>query len=356
MKLLISGGGTGGHLFPAIAVAQEFLSRRESNKVLFVGTKKGIEARVLPKLGLPHQFISISGFSGKTWVEKIKTLFLIPYSLVQSFFIILQFKPDIVLGVGGYASFSVMAAAFFLRKKRSILEQNLEPGLVNHILSYIVQKIFVSFEESNQYFPESKVIVTGNPIRQFKRSEPISHEKFTIFIFGGSQGAHSINRALGEALSYLEPLKEKIHLIHQTGKKDLNWVSSQYSKKGWRAEIHEFIDDMDHIFAKSDFIICRAGASSLAELSFLAKACLLIPFPYAVHNHQEYNARLLEKREAVRVLLDWRLNGFSLAKEIQYAYEHPQELEKMQKNIKEFSYPHAAKNIVDELYKYDNLK
>src|SRR3989338_3239467 len=348
MKLLIAGGGTGGHLFPGVAIAQEFLSRGH-HEILFVGTKKGIEAKVLPSLHYPLKFVSIDGLKGKNPLEKFITLCLIPISLIQSFFIIRQFNPDVILGVGGYASFPILWIAWVLRKKRAIQEQNFRPGLTNKILSLLVQKIYVSFDESVHYFPSQKSVVTGNPVRKFKSTSSIPHEKFTVFIFGGSQGAHSLNRALLEALPYLETLKNRIHLIHQTGKTDLKWVASTYFQQHWKADVYDFIDDIDRIYAQSDYVICRAGASSVAELAVLGKACLFVPYPYAAHNHQEANARAFEKKGATRVLLDWQLNGQQLAKEIQYAYEHPRELDHMRKNILQFSHPYAAQAIVDQL-------
>ena len=375
MKLLIAGGGTGGHLFPGIAIAQELLSRHPepssvilspkgegSHGVLFVGTKKGMEAMLLPKFNLPLKYILIGGLKGKPWWEKLYALFLIPLSILQSFFIVKKFNPDVVLGVGGYASFSVLCAAFFLGKKRAIQEQNLKPRLTNRLLSHIAQKIFVSFEESLSYFPSEKCVVTGNPVRKFPKSHPgvLGHPErsegsqreespFTIFIFGGSQGAHSLNRAVLEALPYLELLKDKIHLIHQTGKADFKWVAAAYFEHQWKAEVYDFIYDMEKIFSVSDYVICRAGASSVSELALLGKACLFVPYPYAAHNHQEENARTLEKRGACRVLLDWQLNGQQLAKEIRYAYDHPRELEDMSKKIISFSHPYAAQAIVDQL-------
>ena len=362
MKLLIAGGGTGGHLFPGIAIAQELLSRHPepnrhpegrrpegSHEVLFVGTKKGMEAMLLPKFNLPLKYILIGGLKGKPWWEKLYALFLIPLSIIQSFFIVKKMNPDVVLGVGGYASFSVLVASFFLRKKRAIQEQNLKPGLTNRLLSRIAQKIFVSFEESLSYFPSEKCIVTGNPVRKLKKDAYERSDQFTVFIFGGSQGAHSLNRAVLDALPYLELLKEKIHVIHQTGKSDLKWVASTYFQHQWKAEVYDFIYDMEKIFSVSDFVICRAGASSVSELALLGKACLFVPYPYAAHNHQEENARTLEKRGACRVILDWQLNGHQLAKEIRYAYDHPRELEEMSKKIISFSHPYAAQAIVDQL-------
>ena len=351
MKLLIAGGGTGGHLFPGIAIAQELLSRSPSHEVLFVGTQKGIETTLLPKFNLPLKCILIEGLKGKSWWQKFYTLFLIPISILQSFFIVKKFNPDVVLGVGGYASFSVLCAAFLMRKKRAIQEQNLKPGLTNRLLSRIAQKIFVSFEESLSYFPSEKCIVTGNPVRKFPKSHlsPREGSPFTVFIFGGSQGAHSLNRAMLEALAYLELLKDKLHVIHQTGKTDLKWVGATYFEHQWKAEVYDFIYDMENIFSISDYVICRAGASSVAELALLGKACLFVPYPYAANNHQEENARILEKKGACRILLDWQLNGQELAKEICYAYDHPRELEEMRKKIISFSRPYATQAIVDQL-------
>lgn len=352
MKLLIAGGGTGGHLFPGIAIAEELLSRDSTHQVLFAGTQKGLEALIVPKRGYPLQFISISGFSGKSFFEKLKVVFLIPISFFQSFFILRKFRPDVVLGVGGYASFPVLFMAFLLRIKTAIQEQNFKPGLTNSLLSYLADTIFVSFEATQAYLPPEKVLVTGNPVRKFKIKEIPSNKKFTIFILGGSQGSHSLNRALLEALLYLEPIKNELHLIHQTGKKDYSWVRTTYFDHHWEvgeAEIYDFIEDMDEMYARADFIICRAGASTVSELALLGKAALFVPFSFAAHNHQEENARLLEKEGAARLLLDWQLNGSTLAKEIKSALEHPRELEEMRKKILPFSRPYAAKTIVDEL-------
>ncbi len=364
MKLLISGGGTGGHLFPGIAIAQELLSRSPSagshpersegsHEVLFVGTQKGMETTLLPKFNLSLKCIQISGLKGKSWWEKLYTLFFIPISILQSLFIVKKFNPDVILGVGGYASFSVLCAAFLLRKKRAIQEQNLKPGLTNRLLSHVAQKIFVSFEESLAYFPSEKCVVTGNPVRKLHGSHPEAQSAegslFTVFIFGGSQGAHSLNRTVLEALPFLELLKDKLHFIHQTGKADYKWVASTYFEHHWKAEVYDFIYDMEKIFSVSDYVICRAGASSVAELALLGKACLFVPYPYAAHNHQEENARTIEKKGACRILLDWQLNGQHLAKEIRYAYDHPRELEAMSKKIISFSHPYAAQAIVDQL-------
>ncbi len=364
MKLLIAGGGTGGHLFPGIAVAEAVILRLSSpgltggpkregfqnkNEVLFVGTKKGIEATVLPKFNFPLKTISISGLKGKAWHEKVLTFLLIPISIFQSVLIILKYKPDMVLGVGGYASFPVLFASFFLGKKRCIQEQNLEPGFTNKILSKLVHKIFISFKESEQFFPMGKTVLSGNPVRKFKHLSPIPHEQFTVFIFGGSQGAHSINRAVLDALPFLQDLKNKIHLIHQTGKRDFQWVTSSYYENNWKADIYEFIYDMDEVLAKSDYVICRAGASSVAELSLLGKACLFIPYPFAAHNHQELNAMALKKQNACRILLDWQLTGTELAKEIHFATENPRELELLREHILQFAHPYAAQAIVEEM-------
>jgi len=349
MRLLIANGGTGGHLYPGIAVAQEFLSRHPENEVLFVGTRRGMEAAILPQLNYPVAFIAIHPWMGKSFWEKIKTVMIFPVSLAQSARIMLRFRPDFVLGVGGYASFPVMMAAFLLRKRRAIHEQNIIPGLTNRILARLVCEVFVSFEASTAYFPEKKAVFTGNPIRKFRELELKKQEFFTVFIFGGSQGAHSLNWAMLDALPLLFELKDKIHIIHQTGRGDLRWVKSAYFQSQWKAEIYDFIQNIESIYAKSDYVICRAGASSLGELSFLRKASTLIPYPHAARNHQEQNARVLEKQQAARVLLDWQLNGIRLAQEIKWAFHHPRELEEMRKNIVRFSQPYAARAIVDEL-------
>jgi len=360
MRLLIAGGGTGGHVYPAIAIAEEFLGRRISHQVLFVGTQKGLEGKVLPKKKYPFETIFARGWMGKSPFEKIKTFLVMTIAVVQSLIIIIRFKPDFVLGMGGYASFPVLLASILLFKRRGIHEQNMYPGLANRVLARFCHKILVSFDASKEFFPPDKTSVTGNPVRKFKgivRGDPSAQgprgdskqasRQFTVFIFGGSQGAHSLNRAMLNALPFLSDIKDSLHIIHQTGKTDINWVESTYFQQQWRVEAYNFIYDIEPIFAKADYIICRAGASSLVELAFLKKACLLIPYPHAAHNHQELNARMLEKQQAARVLLDWQLDGAQLAKEITWAFTHPRELESMQKKILQFSQPYAANAIVD---------
>ena len=348
MKLLIAGGGTGGHLFPGIAVAQEFLSRNKENHVLFIGTQKGIECTVLPKFNLPLKTVWIQGYKGKSALAKIFTLFMIPISTLQALIILLQFKPDVVLGVGGYASFPAILAAWVLRKKRFIQEQNVTLGMTNRILSYFVHKVFLRFESPKKYISEKKAIVTGNPVRKFVSKTIKTSDRFILFILGGSQGAHSINRAMLEALPFLTPLKEKIHLIHQTGRADLRWVENVYTENHWQVEIYDFIYNMDEVIDRADYIICRAGASTVSELTVKGKACLFIPYPHASH-HQEKNARALADDSAARLLLDWKLNGQTLAKEIEWALQNPRALEVMRKKMLEHAHPYAATAIVDEL-------
>ncbi|MBI4040844.1 MAG: undecaprenyldiphospho-muramoylpentapeptide beta-N-acetylglucosaminyltransferase [Deltaproteobacteria bacterium] len=351
MRLLIAGGGTGGHVFPAIAIAEALLEKDKEAAILFVGTRQGLESKILPKFQFSLKCISMRGFKGKSGAQKIFSLLGLPWAVLQSIWIILRFKPDVVLGVGGYASLPVLVAAFMMRKKRAIQEQNFSPGLANRLLFPWVHKIFLSFEGSKQFCKAPDAVVTGNPVRKkMVQVPPEEDQKFSILIFGGSLGAHAINRAMLEALPYLSSLKEHIQIVHQTGKNDLRWVENGYAEQSWAtATIVDFIYEMDQALQKAQFVICRSGATTLAEVALCGKACLFIPYPHAANNEQELNAAMFLKQGAARVLLNWKLDGQTLAKEIQWATSHPRELEEMRKKIVTLSYPYAAQAIVQEL-------
>jgi UDP-N-acetylglucosamine--N-acetylmuramyl-(pentapeptide) pyrophosphoryl-undecaprenol N-acetylglucosamine transferase len=263
-----------------------------------------------------------------------------------------------VLGVGGYASGPTLLAAFFLGMKRAIQEQNVMPGMTNRILKWFSQRIFVSFEEAKRYFPEGRTVVTGNPIRK----EFFAHlkedggemkkkrDRFTLLIFGGSAGAHRINQAMMGALDHLQGIKSSLKIIHQTGKEDLDYVSKEYREKGFDALAKPFLEDMATYYRVSDLVICRSGASTLAELAACGKAALLIPYPYAAHHHQWINAKKLVDLGAARMILDQELNGETISRTILHLYGHPEERDRMAETIQRLGKPRAAEEIVDHCY------
>ncbi len=357
MRCVIAGGGTGGHLFPGMAIAEAFVEREKGNEILFIGTEKGIEARILPGGKFPLRTIKAKPIQGKSLLEKVKAIWSLPMAISEAYSILRKFQPQLVLGVGGYASGPTLLAAFFLGIKRAIQEQNVMPGMTNRILKWFSQRIFVSFEEAKEYFPDKKTVVTGNPIRKeffasLKKDKEKMKEKgrFTLLIFGGSAGAHRINQTMIEALSHLQGIKSSLKIIHQTGKEDLGFVSEAYREKGFDALVGPFFEDMATYYQVSDLVICRSGASTVAELAICGKAALLIPYPYAAHHHQLINAKKLVDLGAARMILDQELNGRVIAQNILQLYDHPEERVRMEETIQRLGKPRAAEEIVDHCY------
>ncbi|RKG53154.1 undecaprenyldiphospho-muramoylpentapeptide beta-N-acetylglucosaminyltransferase [Corallococcus sp. AB011P] len=353
MKVLIAGGGTGGHLFPGIALAEEVVTRHPANEVVFVGTEKGLEARVVPKEGYPLELVKVQGLKGKGLIGLLKGLIALPLAFLASFRILSRHKPDVVVGVGGYASGPVVLAAWLMGIPTAIQEQNALPGLTNKVLGRIVKVVFTSFEEARNHFPEAKVQMIGNPIRKklmdnYLRSSS-AHEKFSVLIFGGSLGARGLNNRVLEALDSLGDVKGQLDIVHQTGKLDLESVKKGYADKGFAdvAQVVEFIDDMSSAYAKADLVICRAGATSLAELTVCKKASILVPFPHATDNHQEVNARALVDVGAAIMFRESELTGAKLAETLRGLMTDPAKLKQMAKKAGILGRPAAAKELAD---------
>jgi UDP-N-acetylglucosamine--N-acetylmuramyl-(pentapeptide) pyrophosphoryl-undecaprenol N-acetylglucosamine transferase len=364
VKLVVAGGGTGGHLFPGIAVAEEFLARDKKNEALFVGTEHGIEARILPRLGFRLAIISATGIRGKSGFSQIKGLAMLLYGYAQARQILKEFRPDRVLGVGGYASGPVVLAAGGMRIRRFIHEQNAIPGFTNKFLARFSEEVFVSLEESEQFFPGEKTLLTGNPIRKeilaaFAQenndaqhaARSTQHDPFRLLVFGGSAGAHSINQALVAALPLLSRYRERLVITHQTGENDLAEVREGYGRMGFRAEAIPFIDNMAAAYGFADLIVCRAGATTVAEVTACGKPCIFIPYPYAVDDHQRRNAEALLKKGAGFMLLDRELSGESLAQLIMDLIDNPERIAEAGRNARNLARLDAARVIVDEMLK-----
>ncbi len=348
--MIIAGGGTGGHLFPGIAIAEEFLGRDPANRVLFIGTERGLEKKVLGELGFPLRTLKVEGIKGRGPVRILASLLKIPGSLIASVRIIRAFQPAVVVGVGGYASGPAVLAARLMGLKTAIAEQNAFPGLTNRILGRFADRIFVTFSASARWFPAARTRVTGNPIRaaflaekpQGKRDDP----RFTLLIFGGSQGAHTINRIVMDALDGLGELKDQIRFIHQTGEQDRKMVDEGYRKRGFSAEVTPFILDMAATYRTADLLLCRAGATSIAEITACGKAAILIPFPFAVNDHQTQNAEILVRAGAAEMIPERELDGPRLATAIERLCRHPAELQKMEKASASLGNVCAAATII----------
>jgi UDP-N-acetylglucosamine--N-acetylmuramyl-(pentapeptide) pyrophosphoryl-undecaprenol N-acetylglucosamine transferase len=356
MKAVIAGGGTGGHLFPGLALADEFRKRDGSADILFVGTEHGIEARVLPREGYPLKFVRAEGIAGKSIFKKIRSVTKISLSVLDSRRILNSFNPDIVIGMGGYASGAVVLAAHMKSIPTMIHEQNSVPGMANRLLGRFVDRICVTYQESLSAFPHGKTFLTGNPIRpKILRGDReaaqrlFSLEKgiFTVFVFGGSSGAMSINRTMVDALNYLGEYRDKIQFLHQTGERDYESVRDAYRKSEFKGTVAPFIYQMSEAYAAADMIISRAGATTLAELTALGKASLLVPYPHSAGRHQEVNAMKLREMGAAFVVFDHEMSGELLGKRIREFFESDSLRADMQKASRGLGRPDACARVAD---------
>ncbi|ABL00882.1 undecaprenyldiphospho-muramoylpentapeptide beta-N-acetylglucosaminyltransferase [Pelobacter propionicus] len=374
MKLIIAGGGTGGHLFPGIAVAEEFLSRDPANQVLFVGTERGIEARAVPAAGFPLELISAAGIRGKGGLGKLRGAAMMFNGYRQSCRLLDRFRPDAVLGVGGYASLPMLLAARTRQVPSFIHEQNAVPGMTNRLLSRFADRIFITLEESSRFFAGRRTLLTGNPLRRqildrlgtrdqgpgirdqekhmTDSTGPASRvpgPRFNLLVFGGSQGAHAINMAMVAALPLLKRASVRLGITHQTGESDRERVAAAYRSAGVEARVLPFIADMASEYARADLVVCRAGATTIAEVTALAKACLFIPFPYAVDDHQRRNAEALLRQSACFMLLERELSAERLAALILQLAGDPRLVRRTGELAFSMARLDAARIIVDEI-------
>jgi len=348
MNVVIAGGGTGGHLFPGIAIAREFLKQDAGNTILFIGSAKGIEARMLPRLNYNLKVIPVAGFKGKGPAGKARALLSVPAAFARAGYYLKAARADLVVGLGGYISFPPVAAAAALGIPAVIHEQNSVPGLANRMLGRLARRIFISYEESRAYFPAEKTITAGMPVRCLPEGaapqRPAS--PLCVFVCGGSQGAHAVNEALIAALPHLDALKSRLRFIHQTGHADLKAVEQAYGAGGFAAQVYPFIDDMYACYGEAHVIISRAGASTLAEIALWGRASILIPYPFAAGNHQEHNARVFADSEAARMIVQKELSGEGLAQLLSNMEQHREQLAHMENRARLLAKPGAAETIV----------
>jgi UDP-N-acetylglucosamine--N-acetylmuramyl-(pentapeptide) pyrophosphoryl-undecaprenol N-acetylglucosamine transferase len=315
-----------------------------------VGTKEGIESKVLPKEGFNLKTIISSGLLGKTGISKWVSWCKLPVGTAQSMCFLIRNQPNLVVGVGGYVSAPLVFSAWLLRVPILIHEQNAFPGMANKWLGKIATKVVVSFKESKKFFPKKKTEVTGNMIHKNlcqprENFAPPSKQPFKILILGGSQGAHSINLGIIEALDFLSDRKNNLHITHQTGEADYKYIKNQYCEKGFDANVMSFITDMHLQYRLASLVICRSGATTIAEITAAGRVSALIPFPHAANNHQEHNARIIEAANAGEVILDSEISGERLAKSIIRAMDEPEDLQKMEDNSYQLGSRDATKKV-----------
>lgn len=350
MRVMLAGGGTGGHLFPGLAVAREFQKRDAKTAIVFVGTAQGIEFRVIPKEGFKLETLTVKGMKGRGLRGLLDALFGVPASVLRSLKLIAQFRPDCIIGLGGYASGPLLLAAKIKRVRCAIMEQNLRPGFTNRHLARWVDRVFTTYRDSAKSLPGANVVEAGNPVRWQKLPEVKRRAKFSLFVFGGSGGARRINFAVADALEKLTDLKDRIFVHHQTGQADYPAIKAKYEKLPFEAEVTPFIDKMDEAFAQADLVVCRSGASTVAELTVFGKAAILVPFPYAIYDHQRGNAEALQQQGAAEMILDQELSAERLAERVRFYFADRARLEKMAAAAKRLGRPDAAARIVDECY------
>ena len=353
--MLIAGGGTGGHVIPAIAVAKEWLRREPEGvrSVLLVGTERGMETRLVPQAGLPLETIRAAGLKGMGGVRLLKNAAKIPAGLLDSSRILSKNNFGVAFGVGGYASGPMMLAARLAGIPSMVFEPNVEPGFTNRVLAGMAARIACGFEETAQRFG-AKAVVTGNPVRKEffaiePRRERAAGEPFHILITGGSSGALPINRAVIDSLDILSTRKNQLFIVHQTGERDYNAVRVAYARREFRAEAVPFIENMAERFAQADLIVCRSGAITVAEMAAAGRAAIFIPFGAATDAHQARNAAAMQNAGAAILLPQSQLTPLRLTTEIFSLLDQPSRITEMALNARKLARPRAVEDMVDIL-------
>lgn len=343
MRAILAGGGTGGHVIPALAIANQ-LKKEYSAEILFIGTARGIENRLVPAAGYLLRLVRVGALKNVNLVTRAKTAFDLPRAIWDAGRMLNEFAPDVVIGVGGYASGPAMLAAVVKHIPTLAFEPNVVPGFANRLVARFVSAAAVHFEETAKYFRHGEV--TGVPVRQaFFDIVPKRGGTPTLLVFGGSQGAHAINAALFRCLPVLQREAPGIHIIHQTGERDYNDALAAYQRLGESAEVFKFIEDMPAAFGRADLVVCRSGASTVAEIAAAGKPAVFVPFPRAADDHQRVNAEALAKHDAAVVVEESKLEGVWLAETIAALLQDPQRLERMGQAARRLSHPNAAREI-----------
>jgi UDP-N-acetylglucosamine--N-acetylmuramyl-(pentapeptide) pyrophosphoryl-undecaprenol N-acetylglucosamine transferase len=347
MQAILAGGGTGGHVIPALAIAH-CLKELYGTEVLFVGTARGIENRLVPNAGFALRLVQVGALKNVSLATRLKTAFDLPRAIFESSRIISEFRPDVMIGVGGYASGPAMLAATLHSVPTVAFEPNVVPGFANRLVAPMVSAAAVHFEETGRYFRRFQV--TGVPVRRAFfdiAGKRMGASRPTLLVFGGSQGAHAINQTVIESLGALRARIPDLHIIHQTGERDYNDAQAAYLAAGGSAEVYPFIDDMPGMFARADLLLCRSGASTVAEVMAAGKPAIFVPFPRAADDHQKRNAELLERAGAAMMLEEPVLNSEALVQGVGALLGDRARLEKMSMAARSLAHPDAAREIAE---------
>jgi len=344
MRAVLAGGGTGGHVIPALAIAHE-LRELYSGEVIFIGTSRGIENRLVPAAGFDLKLVEVGALKKVSLAKRVATMVALPAAIFRSWGILNEFRADVVIGVGGYASGPAMLAAAISGIPTLAFEPNVVPGLANRIMAPMVSAAAVHFEETRRFFQHCRL--TGVPVRRafFKLPPRPAGSPPTLLVFGGSQGAHAINEAVMNLLAALSEQIPEIHVIHQTGERDYNDAQAAYLKSRAHAEVFPFIEDMPGMFARSDLLVCRSGASTVAEVTAAGKPAIFVPFPHATDDHQLRNAEALERAGAAVLIAETDLTSESLVSTVSELLCDPGRLARMAAASRKLSHPDAARQI-----------
>src|ERR1700681_1000278 len=348
MKLLIAGGGTGGHVFPALAIAREWISRGSERVVVLVGTQRGIEMKLVPQAGLPLETLRVAGLKGKGGASLVKNLAMLGPGLADAFRVLRKHKPVAAFGVGGYAAGPMMLATWLSGVPNVIFEPNAEPGFTNRVLAKISKRIATGYDISARAWGK-KAVITGCPVRTefFSIAPRIPQKPFRLLITGGSQGALVINRTIVDAMDRLAARKNELSIVHQPGERDYNAVRTAYARREYPAEVVPFLTNMPERFAWADVIVCRAGAITAAEIAASGRSAIFIPFRHATDSHQLRTAREMARAGAGRVIPEPELTAERLTNEIFSLLDQPREIERLSTAARGLARPDAAREIVN---------
>lgn len=362
MRVILTGGGTGGHIYPALAIAAELRNRDEAVELLYVGTAKGMESKIVPSSDIAFKSIDISGIDRSSMLKASKSMIKFPTSFFQARTIIKEFQPDIIVGTGGYVSFPVVLAGTFWGVKTIIHEQNAWPGLANRNLAKRVDRVLLTFPEAASHLPDHNLKVTGLPVRkkimtvdkeEARQNLGLDKNLFTLVVFGGSLGAMTINQAMLDYLDYSRA--EELQIVWITGERAYQEMQEELerrldkSKMRVRLTMFPYMYNIEEALAVADLAVCRAGAGTVCELSILGLPAILVPYPYAADNHQEKNARALVDKNAALMVIDEFFDGYTLYQKVQEIRNNPQQLKQMGQNMLKEAKPNALNDIVDEI-------
>ncbi len=348
MRWVIAGGGTGGHLFPGLALAKAALQADSGAELLFLGAERGIESRVVEEAGYRLERLAVKPFRGLSILGRLEAVVGLGPAVLGARSVLSSFGADLVVGVGGYASFPGVVAAYSLRLPIILLEQNMRPGLANKLLGHLADRVCVSFPETVACFPAGVAVHTGNPVRFAARRRPSGDHPLSILIIGGSAGAHRLNVELPGAIGLLGDKAKSFSILHQTGVDDLDYVKEEYRKIEVRAEVTPFIDDMAAAYENADLVICRCGATTVAELTAMGKPAILVPYPFASDQHQQYNAESLVRAGAAKMILEEDLSAGRLAREIDSLSRNRLLLDDMAERSSRLGNPDAASRVLEQ--------